>query len=51
MLREDFEYKIGELKFYNGKKQFGFVTCEGKDYFIHEDDLQKAMLNPFTIAY
>ncbi len=51
ILREETQYKVGELKFYNGKKQFGFVTCDGVDYFIHEDDLQKALINPFSIAY
>lgn len=40
------KYKVGFLKFYNGKKQFGFVTSEDIDYFIHEDDLQKASINP-----
>lgn len=30
----------GVIKFYNSKKGFGFLTCQGKDYFFHISDMQ-----------
>jgi len=37
---------MGKLKFYNDKKEYGFVTTDKlKDIFIHKDDLIKAGIN------
>lgn len=28
---------IGKLKWFNSQKNFGFITAEGKDYFVHRN--------------
>lgn len=31
----------GTVKWFNVKKGFGFIEAQGKDYFVHINDLQK----------
>ena len=30
----------GTVKWFNTKKGFGFIECQGKDYFVHRWDIQ-----------
>lgn len=39
---ESSEFKVGYIKFFNRVKEYGFIVCEGKDIFLHKDDLVKA---------
>lgn len=31
----------GTVKFFNAEKKFGFITCEGKDYFVHQSGIKE----------
>lgn len=31
----------GMVKWFNNKKGYGFIVCEGKDYFVHVNDVQR----------
>lgn len=31
---------IGVVKWFNNQKGFGFVACDGKDYFVHYKSIQ-----------
>ncbi len=31
----------GMVKWFSIKKGYGFIVCEGKDYFVHVNDLQR----------
>ena len=33
--------KRGEVKLFDNKKGFGFITCEGEDLFVHYSDIDK----------
>lgn len=33
---------IGNVKFFNNEKKFGFITAQGRDYFVHFSEIQKA---------
>lgn len=49
VLQEDHDYRIGCVKFYNAAKEFGFITSNSEEFFLHKDDLIKAgidILNP-----
>lgn len=30
----------GKVKWFNEAKGFGFIACEGKDYFVHYKEIQ-----------
>jgi cold shock protein len=30
----------GKVKFFNNEKRFGFITCEDKDYFVHQSNVE-----------
>lgn len=30
----------GMVKWFSIKKGYGFIVCEGKDYFVHVNDIQ-----------
>lgn len=30
---------IGNVKYFNEGKGFGFISCNGKDYFVHFSDI------------
>jgi len=32
--------KKGIIKWFSTKKGFGFIECEGKDYFVHRWDIE-----------
>lgn len=32
--------KEGVVKWFNEKKGFGFIECQGRDYFLHFKELQ-----------
>ena len=29
----------GTVKWFNAKKGFGFIACDGRDYFVHYSDI------------
>ena len=31
----------GTIKWFSMKKAYGFIECQGKDYFVHIKDVQK----------
>ncbi|MBA7615282.1 Cold shock protein CspC [subsurface metagenome] len=31
----------GMVKWFSIKKGYGFIVCEGKDYFVHVNDIEK----------
>jgi CspA family cold shock protein len=33
--------KQGIVKWFNNEKGFGFIQCEGKDYFAHYKEIRK----------
>ncbi len=33
--------KQGTVKWFNNEKGFGFIQCEGKDYFVHFKEIKK----------
>jgi len=33
----------GMVKWFSIKKGYGFIECEGRDYFVHVNDIQKNM--------
>lgn len=49
VLQEDQAYRTGFVKFYNAAKEFGFITSNNEEFFLHKDDLIKAgidIINP-----
>lgn len=32
--------KTGEVKIFDNKRGFGFITCEGEDLFVHYSDIE-----------
>lgn len=52
ILFESQSFSIGKLKFYNEQKGFGFiVSSDGKDIFVHKDDLLRANINTCQLEY
>lgn len=45
VLHEDKEFKQGFVKFFSSSKEFGFIISNGKEYFLHKDDLFKSGIN------
>ncbi len=33
--------KEGTVKWFNSEKGFGFIECDGKDYFVHFKEIKK----------
>lgn len=31
----------GTVRWFNDKKGYGFISCNGKDYFVHYSEIQK----------
>lgn len=41
VIREDPQLRSGMVKFFSSRKEYGFIISEGKEIFLHKDDLLK----------
>lgn len=41
VIRQDTQLRSGMVKFFSSRKEYGFIISEGKEIFLHKDDLLK----------
>lgn len=50
VLYEEKDFKQGYVKFFSSSKEFGFIISNGKEFFLHKDDLFKSGINVADLA-